>query len=42
MIVVKNNKVSFSYNLPFPSGGREGGGGLNVNYLYQDFEFVSQ
>lgn len=40
MIVVKNNKVNFSYNLPFPYFG--GGGGLNVNYLYKDFEYVSQ
>lgn len=37
MIVVKNNKVNFSYNLPFPYWG-----GLNVNYLYKDFEYVSQ
>lgn len=39
MIVVKNNKVNFSYNLPFPYWG---GGGLNVNYLYKDFQYVSQ
>lgn len=38
MIVVKNNKVNFSYNLPFPYWG----GCLNVNYLYKDFEYVSQ